>query len=118
MKKFQECMGSNSNDMAVVGKCCGSYPTVSGCSEYGMICETFYNGTLPKMDSKTEKEGTKLCDAYCSALSTSTSWRPGLSGGAIAGIVIACVVVVGGAVGAVIFFVFIKKPGGDEAAAA
>jgi hypothetical protein len=42
---------------------------------------------------------------------------PGLSGGAIAGIVIACVVVVGAAVAVAVYFLVLRKPGPEEAPA-
>jgi hypothetical protein len=104
---FAQCE-AGVTDSSGAGKCCGTYPKMPLCQLQATICEQYYKGTLSE-SSVDSKDADAFCGEYCSALAEKASWCPGLSAGAIAGIVVACVVVVGAGVGVAVFFILKKK---------
>lgn len=116
LEKFTECFGENPatatrTDYEKLGKCCGVVPDYSNCEGLPAGCDAFYKGETTELGELTIEEIEATCDAYCDALEKKLDSCPsGLSGGAIAGIVVASVVVVGATVGGLVYFFVIRKP--------
>jgi hypothetical protein len=98
-KKSLVCPQAPDAGAVVLGKCCAHHVEGEFCEQAILWCEDL--DTFSESELGVSKEHfEKGCDAYCDEVSSKPDWCPsepsaGLSAGAIAGIVIACVVVVG-----------------------
>jgi hypothetical protein len=97
------------------GECAAQYPNSERGEQIPVMCALHYAaGYLPEEVTKENME--LLCETYCSKITGKPEWCPspsndksGLSGGAIAGIVVAAVVVVVAIVGLCVYC-FVIKP--------
>jgi hypothetical protein len=134
---YAACMGDISYDdddlsaMKVYfkkrGECCAQNKKVCG-EDVSSSCATLrYANDIEEEEEEEEEEGMPAelvkayeevydaqCDAYCKKSDKKPKWC-GLSAGAIAGIVIACVVVVAAYVGLLVYFLVIRPKSGKVA---
>jgi hypothetical protein len=101
LEKLERCYGeplvvwSDSINWEKAGHCCGAEPSADFCVAAADVCLAIDEGDLDIDEFSEEgQEGWEsFCDEYCSSAEDSPDWC-GLSGGAIAGIVIGVFAVV------------------------